>query len=165
MEERKIESSGTQSRPGICLGALGLRAMRDSEPAASAMGVDIASVRLVTLVIAAAITGAAGGAYYISSLQITPGSAFSLNWIAIIIFVVILGGIGSVEGPIIGAIVYFLLRETLSGLGPVYFVLAGLLAIGVTIFMPEGVWGLIRRLFKIDLLPVIQTPNHTTKEN
>jgi branched-chain amino acid transport system permease protein len=144
---------------------LGLRALRDSEPAASAMGVDVASVRLVTLVIAAAITGAAGGAYYISSLQITPGGAFSLNWIAIIIFVVILGGIGSVEGPIIGAIVYFLLRETLSGLGPAYFVLAGLLAIGVTIFMPEGVWGLIRRLFKIDLLSVIQTPNHMTKEN
>jgi len=65
----------------------------------------------------------------------------------------------------IGAIVYFLLRETLSGLGPVYFVLAGLLAIAVTIFMPEGVWGLIRRLFKIDLLPVIQTPDHMTKEN
>lgn len=144
---------------------LGLRAMHDSEPAASAMGVDIVRVRLVTLIVAAAITGAAGGAYYISSLQITPGSAFSLNWIAIIIFVVILGGIGSVEGPIIGAIVYFLLRETLSGLGPAYFVLAGLLAIGVTIFMPEGVWGLIRRVIKIDLLPVIQVPSPMKKEN
>lgn len=143
---------------------MGLRAMRDSETAAGAMGVDIASIRLVTLVIAAAITGAAGGAYYISSLQITPGSAFSANWMAIIIFVVILGGIGSVEGPIIGAIVYFLLRETLSDLGTLYFVIAGLLAIGVTVYMPEGLWGLIRHRAGIDLLSVTQAPQTAPRE-
>lgn len=143
---------------------LGLRAMRDSEPAAGAVGVDIGRVRLVTLVIAAAVTGAAGGAYYISSLQITPGSAFSSNWMAIIIFVVILGGIGSVEGPILGAIVYFLLRETLSDLGTFYFVIAGLLAIAVTVYMPGGLWGLVRKKTGIDLLPVMQIPQANIKD-
>lgn len=137
---------------------LGLRAMRDSDAAAEAMGVRTSRIRLYTLVLAAALSGAAGACYYITSIQITPGSAFSQNWIAMTIFIVILGGIGSVEGPIFGAIVYFLLRETLSGLGPGYFVISGLLAILVTIFLPEGVWGLVRRAIRIDLLPVAHKP-------
>ncbi|MBX4989947.1 branched-chain amino acid transport system permease protein [Rhizobium binae] len=138
---------------------LGLRAMRDSDAAAEAMGVRTNRVRLYTLVLAAGISGAAGACYYITSIQITPNSAFSQNWIAMTIFIVILGGIGSVEGPIFGAIVYFLLRETLSGLGPGYFVISGLLAIVVTIFLPEGVWGLVRRVIRIDLLPVAHQPS------
>ncbi|MBX4967344.1 branched-chain amino acid ABC transporter permease [Rhizobium binae] len=138
---------------------LGLRAMRDSDAAAEAMGVRTNRVRLYTLVLAAGISGAAGACYYITSIQITPSSAFSQNWIAMTIFIVILGGIGSVEGPIFGAIVYFLLRETLSGLGPGYFVISGLLAIVVTIFLPEGVWGLVRRVIRIDLLPVAHKPS------
>ncbi|MEY9534684.1 branched-chain amino acid transport system permease protein [Sinorhizobium fredii] len=138
---------------------LGLRAMRDSDAAAEAMGVRTSRVRLYTLVLAAGLSGAAGACYYITSIQITPNSAFSQNWIAMTIFIVILGGIGSVEGPIFGAIVYFLLRETLSGLGPGYFVISGLLAIVVTIFLPEGVWGLVRRVIGIDLLPVAHKPS------
>jgi branched-chain amino acid transport system permease protein len=137
---------------------LGLRAMRDSEAAAEAMGVDIGRVRLQALVICAAVSGAAGGSYYISNLQITPDSAFSVNWMAIIIFITVLGGIGTVEGPIIGALVYFALRETLSGLGSVYFIIVGLIAIGVTIGSPAGLWGLVRRGIGFDLLPVVQTP-------
>lgn len=133
---------------------LGLRAMRDSDAAAEAMGVNTSRVKLLTLITATALSGAAGACYYITSIQITPSSAFSQNWIAITIFIVILGGIGSVEGPIFGAIVYYLLRETLSDLGPGYFVISGLLAITVTIFLPEGVWGLIKRLIRIDLLPI-----------
>lgn len=138
---------------------LGLRAMRDSEAAAEAMGVRTARVKLYTLVLAAGLSGAAGACYYITSIQITPSSAFSQNWIAMTIFIVILGGIGSVEGPIFGAIVYFLLRETLSGLGPGYFVISGLLAILVTICLPEGVWGLVRRVIRIDLLPIAHQPS------
>ena len=137
---------------------LGLRAMRDSEAAAEAMGVDISRVRLQALVMCAAVTGAAGGSYYISNLQITPDSAFTVNWMSIIIFITVLGGIGTVEGPIIGALVYFTLRETLAGLGSVYFIILGAIAIGVTIFFPAGLWGLLRKALRFDLLPVIQIP-------
>lgn len=138
---------------------LGLRAIRDSDAAAEAMGVRTSRVRLYTLVLAAGFSGAAGACYYITSIQITPNSAFSQNWIAMTIFIVILGGIGSVEGPIFGAIIYFLLRETLSGLGPGYFVISGLLAITVIIFLPEGVWGLVRRVIRFDLLSIAHTPS------
>jgi branched-chain amino acid transport system permease protein len=136
---------------------LALRAMRDSEAAAEAMGVDIRHIRLFALVFAAAITGAAGAAFYIPSLQITPGSAFSINWMAIVIFATILGGIGTLEGPIIGAIVYFVCRETLSSSGPPYFIATGVFAIAVTLFMPGGLWGLVRRTLRFDLLGVTHT--------
>lgn len=142
---------------------LGLRAMRDSEAAAEAMGVDIRRVRLQVLVICTAITGAAGGSYYISNLQITPDSAFTVNWMSIIIFITVLGGIGTVEGPIVGALVYFALRETLVSLGSVYFIIVGTIAIGVTIFFPAGLWGLLRRAIGFDLLPVVQIPSARRK--
>lgn len=133
---------------------LALRALRDSESAAAAVGVETGKVKLWTFVLAAGLSGAAGAAFYINALQITPGSSFSQNWIAMIAFIVILGGIGSVEGPIFGAIVYFLLRESLAGLGTIYFVITGLLAIGVTILLPGGIWGLVRDTIKFDFLPV-----------
>jgi branched-chain amino acid transport system permease protein len=146
---------------------LALRALRDSEVAAEAMGVDTARVRLQAFLIAAGFTGLAGATFYISNLQITPGSAFSLNWTAIVIFVVVLGGIGTIEGPILGAVVYFALRESLSGLGSMYFVIAGLLAIGVTIFVPGGLWGLLRRVTALDLLPITHAgqPARSTPAN
>jgi branched-chain amino acid transport system permease protein len=137
---------------------LALRAVRDSEHAAQAMGVNVARVRYATLAIAAFTTGCAGAAYYISSVQISPASAFSMNWTAMVIFIVIMGGLGSIEGPIIGAIVYFVLREYLSGLGSGYFILSGLLAIGITIYRPQGLWGIARSWLRSDLLPVQHRP-------
>jgi branched-chain amino acid transport system permease protein len=137
---------------------LALRALRDSEAAAEAAGVNTQNIRLLVLVLSAAISGAAGAAFYISSLQITPGSAFSINWTAVVVFIVILGGIGTVEGPFVGAVVYFILREVLSGAGSTYFIVTGTLAIVITLFMPTGLWGLIRRSLACDLLPVTHFP-------
>ena len=73
---------------------------------------------------------------------------------AIILFAVILGGIGTLEGPIVGVAIYFLLRETMGNIGSLYFIILGLLAIGVTLFAPGGAWGLLKSLIKIDLLPI-----------
>lgn len=138
---------------------LALRAVRDSAPAAEAMGVNVARVRYATLAVAAFITGCAGAAYYISGVQISPASAFSMNWTAMVIFIVIMGGLGSIEGPFIGAIVYFLLREYLSDMGSGYFILSGLLAIGITIYRPQGLWGIARSWLRFDLLPIQHRPN------
>ena len=71
-----------------------------------------------------------------------------------VIFIVLLGGIGSVEGPIIGAAVYFLLRETLADLGTGYFIISGALAVIVTIFLPGGLSGLLRNRAGIVLMPI-----------
>ncbi|CAN7548021.1 branched-chain amino acid ABC transporter permease [Rhizobium leguminosarum] len=133
---------------------LALRAIRDNPVAAEAMGVSIRRTQTIILVIAAAIAGAAGGAYYLIALQISPTSGFSINWTAAILFIVILGGIGTIEGPIVGAVVYFVLRETMSGTGATYFIVLGLLAIIVTLFAPKGIWGYVRTSTGIDVLPI-----------
>ena len=58
-------------------------------------------------------------AHLLQRLRISPDAAFSVNdWTPLVIFMVVIGGLGSFEGPILGALVYFLLRETLSNLGP-----------------------------------------------
>ncbi|MBX4871030.1 branched-chain amino acid ABC transporter permease [Rhizobium bangladeshense] len=133
---------------------LALRAMKDSPIAAEALGVPIRRTQTHILLMTAAISGAAGACYYMITLQVSPTAAFSVNWMALILFSVILGGIGTLEGPIVGVIIYFLLRETMGNVGSVYFIVLGILAIGVTLFAPAGAWGLLRNLFKIDLLPI-----------
>lgn len=142
---------------------LALRAIRDSENAAAAVGIEIRQVQRYVLVLAAALTGMAAGAFYISALQVTPTSAFGIGWMAVVIFVVVLGGIGSLEGPIIGTVVYFGLREAFADQGELYFVVLGALAISVTIFAPRGLWGLVRRLIGIDLLPIDRVPSPPSK--
>lgn len=137
---------------------LALRALGDSENAASAVGIEAASIRRVALMLSAGIIGLAAGAYYIQVLQVNPGTAFGINWVAVVIFVVVLGGIGTIEGPIIGTAVYFVLRDSFAELGELYFVLMGALAIIVTIFAPNGLWGLIRSLLRKDLFPVVLLP-------
>ena len=70
------------------------------------------------------------------------------------IFIVVIGGIGSVEGPIIGAIIFYILREYLSDLGPWSLIIFGLLAIIIMLFAPNGLWGLVRDRFRAELFPV-----------
>jgi branched-chain amino acid transport system permease protein len=133
---------------------LALRAMRDNETAAEALGVDVFWTRLAVLAIGGGLAGAAGAVYYTLALNISPASGFSINWTATILFIVILGGIGTLEGPILGALIYFLLREWTIQAGTAYFIAIGLLAILVTIFLPGGLWGLVRKFVPIDLLPI-----------
>ncbi len=137
---------------------LALRSIRDSQFAAEAMGINVSRVKLIILAASAFVTGLAGAAYYITTLQVSAGSAFSMNWTAMVIFIVLLGGIGSIEGPIIGAAVYFLLRETLADLGTGYFIISGALAVIVTIFLPGGFSGLLRNRAGIVLMPINHRP-------
>jgi branched-chain amino acid transport system permease protein len=129
---------------------LALISVRDSEAAALACGVPATLAKLSLWVIAAAITGTAGAVSYMSTLQVTPDASFSLNWTASAIFIVVLGGIGTIEGPVIGTIVYFALRETFADFGAWYFVGLGALAVATMIVAPGGAWGLLARYVNID---------------
>lgn len=82
------------------------------------------------------------------------GAAFSVNdWTAFIIFIVVIGGIGTVEGPIIGTIVYFSLREFLGDLGSIYLLLLDALAIIIMLVTPKSIWGFIIQRWNISLFP------------
>ena len=129
---------------------LALMSVRDSEAAAIACGVPATLARLSLWVITAAMTGTAGAVSYMSTLQVTPDASFSLNWTASAIFIVVLGGIGTIEGPVIGTAVYFALRETFADFGAWYFIGLGSLAVATMIMAPGGAWSLLARYKNID---------------
>jgi branched-chain amino acid transport system permease protein len=133
---------------------LALLAIRDSEVASESQGVDVAQTKLWVYLVAAFGCGLAGALYYLGNLRISPDSAFSVNWTAFSIFIVMVGGIATIEGPIIGVIVFYLLNRLFSDYGTWYLVGLGLLAILVTTRFPKGIWGVVSARFDLHLFPV-----------
>jgi branched-chain amino acid transport system permease protein len=96
-----------------------------------------------------------GALLFLQKLRISPDAAFSLNdWTAFVIFIVVIGGIGRIEGPIIGTAVFFLLRQLFADLGTLYLLLLGAVAIVVMFWMPRGLWGLIAERTSWQLFPL-----------
>lgn len=134
---------------------LALTAIRDNELAARASGVSVLRVKLIIYVVTACGTAAAGALIFLQKLRISPDAAFSVNdWTAFVIFITVIGGIGRVEGPIIGTLVFFLLRQTLADLGSLYLMLLGAVAIVVMLAAPKGLWGLLVARFGWEAFPL-----------
>ena len=136
-------------------GGIALAAIRDSEIASESLGVRIWRTKLLVYVAVAGATAMIGALIFLQKLRISPDAAFSVNdWTAYVIFITVIGGIGTIEGPIVGTIVFFLLRETLADLGSIYLMILGLTAIVVMLKAPQGIWGYVRRRFAIELFPL-----------
>ncbi len=134
---------------------LALTAIRDSEIAASSLGINIWRTKLAVYVVTSAFTAIIGGLIFLQKLRISPDAAFSVNdWTAFVIFIVVIGGIGTLEGPIIGTLMFFALRELLADYGTIYLMVLGAVAIVVMLKAPKGVWGLIRERFDLELFPL-----------
>jgi branched-chain amino acid transport system permease protein len=134
---------------------LALTAIRDNELAARSNGVDVTRTKLVVYLLTAFGTAMVGALIFLQKLRISPDTAFSVNdWTAFVIFITVIGGIGRVEGPIIGTIVFFALRQTFADLGSLYLLMLGAVAIAVMLFAPKGIWGLIAARFGWQLLPL-----------
>lgn len=134
---------------------LALTAIRDNETAALSNGVNVIRTKLVVYVITAAGTAMVGALIFLQKLRISPDTAFSVNeWTAFVIFIVVIGGVGRLEGPIIGTIVFFLLRETLADLGAMYLLMLGIVAIAVMLKAPKGIWGYVAERFGWELFPL-----------
>jgi branched-chain amino acid transport system permease protein len=128
-----------RSRRGLALGAI-----RDREEAAAGLGVDIYRIKLAVYVATAAMTGMIGALIYLQKARISPDAAFSvLDWTAYVIFIVVIGGIGTIEGPLIGAVSFYLMQRYLADFGASYLIVLGALAIVVMLFAPRGIWGFI----------------------
>ena len=124
---------------------LALTAIRDSEPAAASLGVNIRRVKFMVYVGTAMGTALTGAFIFLQKLRITPEAAFSVTeWSAFVIFIVVIGGLGTIEGPIIGVILFFLLRDLASDLGTWYLIGLGALAISVMLIDRRGLWGALR---------------------
>ncbi len=133
---------------------LGLMAVRDSEPASESLGVDVFRTKLAVYLLAAFGTGTTGALIYLNLLRISPDAAFSINWTAYTIFIVVIGGLGTLEGPIVGTALFFLLRELLSDHGAWYMILLGTLAVLVMMRFPQGLWGLVADRWDLRFFPV-----------
>jgi branched-chain amino acid transport system permease protein len=107
--------------------------------------------RLVVYVIAAAGCGAAGALGLLHSPFARPSAVFSVQWLAEMIFAVLIGGIGTIEGPIVGSIVVVLVQRLLAPHGNWSLIVLGLVAAAVAIWAPRGIWGLVPD--KVKLLP------------
>lgn len=144
---------------------LALTAIRDNELAASSLGIDIWKTKFFTYVITAALTSMVGALIFLQKLRISPDAAFNVNdWTAFVIFIVVIGGIGTIEGPIIGAIIFFALRETLADLGSGYLITLGLVAIIIMLKAPNGIWGLIRDRFDFSFFPLLYRVEKQAKD-
>ena len=133
---------------------LGLGAIRDNEEAANSVGVRANRLKFSVFVGVAAVTGMIGALIFLQKLRITPEAAFSVNdWSVLVIFIVVIGGIGTLEGPILGCILFLVLREFLADLGSWYMIILGIVSVAIMLLEPSGLWGLITRKRKLTLFP------------
>jgi branched-chain amino acid transport system permease protein len=137
-------------------GRLGLvlTAIRDDETAARSSGARVGLARMLVFIIAGVGCGAAGGVQAISQLGVQPDAIFSVQWTAEMAFAVIIGGIGTIEGPILGTIVYMVLQQTLQSYNAWYLIVLGLVAIVIALYARRGLWGLVDDHLHVRLFPV-----------
>ncbi|MGA2106626.1 MAG: branched-chain amino acid ABC transporter permease [Syntrophorhabdales bacterium] len=146
---------------------LGLMSVRDNELAAASVGVDVWRNRLIAFVLSGAGCGLAGAVYYMSTLSVVPIQGFDGNWTVIFMFITIVGGIGTLEGPILGTIIYFALRETFTNVlgvsGSWYLFAVGAVAIVGMLYAPTGLWPMIRQRLGITGLSISHRPPVTSR--
>jgi branched-chain amino acid transport system permease protein len=134
---------------------LALTAIRDNETAALSSGVDVRLTKLIVYVITGGATAMVGALIFLQKLRISPDTAFSINdWTAYVIFITVIGGVGRLEGPIIGTIIFFILRQTMSDLGAIYLLMLGLVAIAIMLKAPKGLWGYVADRYGWQLFPL-----------
>ena len=142
---------------------LGLQAVRDAEGGARGLGVDVYRTRYVVFLVAGFLTGVAGAVYTLKFGSVTPDAAFSVSaWTAPIIVMVVIGGLGTVEGPIVGAVVYVVLEKQLAGGGnaiqispETFRIVMGLIAVVFALYVKGGIWGTLSQRFPgLRLFPV-----------
>jgi branched-chain amino acid transport system permease protein len=124
---------------------LGLMAMRDNEEVANTMGVETFRFKVTCFLLSALITGLAGAVYYNFVVFIQPHEAFSIGWSVKFIFISIIGGIGTIEGPIVGALIYVFLSQYLAEYFSVSMIMLGAIAIAVILLAPQGIAGTLQK--------------------
>jgi len=129
------------------------QAIRDDEDAARSVGIDITRTKQIIYVVAAFGSALAGVVWLASAITFLPRTNFGVQWTVFMLFMVLVGGLKTFEGPILGALVFFLLQEAFGDYGAWYLFGLGAVAIAFALALPDGLWGLIRRRTGGDLLP------------
>lgn len=145
---------------------LALMTVRDNELAATSIGVDVMRNRLIAFTLSGFGCALAGATHYMTAMFVGADSAFNIDWVVAMLFIVIIGGIGTLEGPIIGTILYFGLRELFANWfelsGGWYLVAMGVVAIAVMQAAPRGIWGWLQEHYALQGFSVRRQPPVTT---
>ena len=130
---------------------LGLTAMRDDITSAASVGVNIFSHKLLVYVIAAFFTALAGGIFFVNKGTIYPDSGFGISWTISMVFIAIIGGTGTVGGPVIGAVIYVFLNEKLADYPGWSNIILGAITILVILFLPDGIMGTLQKKLRFEI--------------
>jgi len=120
-----------------------ITAIRDDEIGARSVGVDVIGTKRVVFILAAAGTAAAGALWLASASNFQPRAYFGVQWTAYMLFMVLVGGLGRVEGAIIGAVLFFVIETFFASYGAWYLVGLGVIAVLFALLLPKGLWGWI----------------------
>jgi len=131
---------------------LGLMAMRDDAQVSETLGVEVFRLKLYCFLISALVTGITAGIFYVFQIFIQPYKAFAIDWTVKLVFMVIIGGIGTIEGPILGAFVYVVLSQFLAEYFSVSMLILGGIAIVVILIAPKGIMGTLQEKLGFELL-------------
>lgn len=131
-----------------------LQAIRDDEQAAASVGVRVVAGKRILFLLASAGCGAAGALTAANILFIQPTAIFSVNYSAFMIFMVLVGGIGTFEGPIIGALILYFIQQEFGNDGTWYVIGLGVTAVAFALLLPRGVWGMLQDKTGWQFLPM-----------
>jgi branched-chain amino acid transport system permease protein len=133
---------------------LGLAASRDNAAAARSVGVQTGRIRYILWVAVAFVTGMVGALIYLQKARISPDAAFSVvDWTAYVLFIVVIGGVRTIEGPIVGVLIFWALVYNLAQYGSLYLLVLGVIAVGMMLFVPAGIWGSLAAQRSLQLFP------------
>jgi branched-chain amino acid transport system permease protein len=121
------------------------QAIRDDDEAAAAVGVRVLATRQAMFVLAAFGCGLAGVAWLASAITFLPRTHFGVQWTVFMLFMVLVGGLRSFEGPFLGALLLFVLQELAGDFGAWYLAGLGAVAVLFALYLPDGLWGALRR--------------------
>jgi len=133
---------------------LALMAIRDDDTASEAIGVNIFRCKFTCFLISAFITGMTAGVLYLNTIFIQPFEAFGMGWTVKLLFIVIIGGLGTVAGPIVGAVIYVLLQQYLSEYVGFNLIILGTITILVIFFSPKGIVGTFQEKLGFEIFPI-----------
>ena len=130
---------------------LGLTAMRDDADASSSVGVNIFKSKLLCYLICSVFIALCGGLFALQKGSVLPSSSFGIDWTVAMVFIVILGGVGTMAGPILGGIIYVILSEFLAHFPGWSNIILGAIAILVIIFLPDGIIGTLQKKLNFEI--------------
>jgi branched-chain amino acid transport system permease protein len=131
-----------------------VQAIRDDEDAAQSVGVRVLASKRIIFFLAAFGCALAGALWLATSITFQPKTYFGIQWTAYMIFMVLVGGLGTFEGPILGAVIFFLIEYLFGETGVWYLIGLGAAAVAFALFLPRGLWGTVEDRLGIRLLPV-----------